>query len=65
MTFTATTLRELRALGLEPDMVDKVVEIFERANVKKPKKGGAVDRAAASLARAWRHALPDPLRAAE
>ncbi len=46
MTFTATTLRELRALGHEPDRGDKVVEILERAHGKKPKKGGAVDRAA-------------------
>lgn len=55
MTFTATTLRELRALGLDPDMVDKIVEIFERANIKKPKKGDAADRAtrATRLSEDW------------
>lgn len=47
MTFTSTTIRELRALGLDQDTFDKVLEIFERAQLSKPKKkGNAEDRAA-------------------
>lgn len=52
MTFTTTTIRELRALGLDQDTIEKVLEIFERARVSKPKK-----KAAERAARATR--LPD------
>lgn len=46
VTFTVTTIKKLRALGLDEPTVDKVLEIFEEAKQAKPKKGGAVDRAA-------------------
>jgi len=46
MTFTSTTIRKLRALGLDQETFDKVLEIFEEAKESKPKKkGGAADRA--------------------
>lgn len=45
MTFTSTTIRKLRALNLEQDIFDRVLEIFEDAKEAKPKKkGGAADR---------------------
>jgi hypothetical protein len=45
MTFTSTTIRKLRALNLDQDIFDKVLEIFEDAKEAKPKKkGGAADR---------------------
>ena len=45
MTFTSTTIRKLRALGLDQETFDKVLEIFEEAKESKPKKkGGAADR---------------------
>lgn len=47
MTFTSTTIRELRALGLDQETFDKVLDIFERARESKPKKkaAAAADRA--------------------
>lgn len=62
MTFTSTTIKELRALGLGQEMEDRILEIFERANVKKPKKGGAADKVARGtrLAEDWK--LPDEWR---
>lgn len=46
MTFTTTTLKALRALGLGDEMNDKILAIFEDARESKPKKkGDAVDRA--------------------
>jgi hypothetical protein len=45
MTFTSTTIRKLRALNLDQDTFDKVLEIFEEAREAKPKKKGcAADR---------------------
>jgi hypothetical protein len=45
MTFTSTTIRKLRALGLDQDTFDRVLEIFEEAKEAKPKKkGSAADR---------------------
>jgi hypothetical protein len=38
MTFTSTTIRKLRALGLEQTVFDAVLEIFEEARESKPKK---------------------------
>lgn len=46
MTFTVTTIRKLRALGLDEPTVDKVLEIFEDAKQAKPKKGCVADREA-------------------
>lgn len=46
MTFTVTTIRKLRALGLTEPVVEQVLEIFEEARQAKPKKGNAADRAA-------------------
>lgn len=46
MTFTVTTIKKLRALGLDEPTVDRVLEIFEEAKQAKPKKGGAADREA-------------------
>ncbi len=47
MTFTASTVKELRALNLDAETIDKILEIFERARVaKSAKKGGAADRTA-------------------
>lgn len=47
MTFTVTTIKKLRALGLDEPTVDKVLEIFEDAKLAKAKKNGsAVDRQA-------------------
>lgn len=47
MTFTVTTIKKLRAIGLDQATVDKVLEIFEEARLAKPqKKGCAADRAA-------------------
>ncbi len=47
MTFTTTTIRKLRALGLEETVFDAVLAIFEEATLSKPKKkGGVADRAA-------------------
>lgn len=46
MTFTATTMRELMALGLPQDKLDAVIAIMERARlVKTEAKGGAKDKA--------------------
>jgi len=59
MTFTTTTLRKLRALGLDQATFDAVLEIFEDAQQSKPKKKGcAADRAerATRLPEDW--ALP-------
>lgn len=45
MTFTSTTIRKLRALGLEETVFDAVLAIFEDAQQSKPKKKGcASDR---------------------
>lgn len=45
MTFTSTTIRKLRALGLEETVFDAVLAIFEDAQQSKPKKKGcAADR---------------------
>lgn len=45
MTFTTTTLRKLRGLGLDQATFDAVLEIFEDAQQSKPKKKGcAADR---------------------
>jgi len=45
MMFTSTTIRKLRALGLDQEVFDKVLEIFEEATLSKPKKKGcAADR---------------------
>jgi len=45
MTFTSTTIRKLRALNLEQDIFDRVLQIFEEAKEAKPKKkGSAADR---------------------
>lgn len=63
MTFTTTTLRKLRALGLDDATFDAVLEIFEDAQQSKPKKkGGADDRAARGtrLPEDWR--LPPELQ---
>jgi hypothetical protein len=46
MTFTTNTIRKLQALNLTPETFDAVLEIFEEAKAKKPKKGDTVDRAA-------------------
>lgn len=65
MTFTSTTVRNLRALGLEPEMVDKILEIFEEAKTAKVKaKGGAADRAARGTRLPDDWALPAEWRAA-
>ena len=64
MTFTSTTIRKLRALGLDQDTFDKVLEIFEEARESKPKKKGcAADRQerATRLPDDW--VLPDDWRA--
>jgi hypothetical protein len=53
MTFTSTTIKELRALGLGDEMNDRILEIFERANVKKPKKAAAAVERATRLAENW------------
>lgn len=46
MTFTSTTIRALRALGLDQATFDAVLLIFEEAKEAKPKKKGcAADRA--------------------
>lgn len=63
MTFTTTTLRKLRALGLDQATFDAVLEIFEDAQQSKPKKKGcAADRAerATRLPEDW--VLPDDLK---
>lgn len=45
MTFTRATLTKLRALNLPPETVDAILEIFEEAQLSKPKKkGSAADR---------------------
>lgn len=49
MTFTVTTIRKLRALGLDQATTDAVLEIFEEARESKPKKGGVADRAARGM----------------
>jgi hypothetical protein len=47
MTFTTTTLKALRALGLGDEMNDKILAIFEEARESKPKKkGDSADRQA-------------------
>lgn len=57
--FTAATIKELRALGLAPDVEEKVLDIFERAReAKKKAKGGTVDRAARGTRLASDWALP-------
>lgn len=65
MTFSSTTIRRLRALGLEETVFDAVLAIFEEATLSKPKKkGGVADRAArgSRLPDDW--ALPAEWRAA-
>lgn len=45
MTFTSTTIKKLRALGLDQETFDAVLLIFEEAKEAKPKKkGNAADR---------------------
>lgn len=45
MTFTSTTIRKLRELGLPQEQFDAVLAIFEEATLSKPKKKGcAADR---------------------
>lgn len=53
MTFTSTTIKELRALGLGDELNDKILEIFERANVKKPKKAAGAAERGTRLAEDW------------
>lgn len=64
MTFTRTTLQRLRALNLGQEIEDKILEIFEEANLSKPrKKGDKADRQerGTRLAEDW--ALPAEWRA--
>lgn len=45
MTFTAATVKKLRALGIDGELLDAVLAIFEEAReAKTKKKGGADDR---------------------
>lgn len=60
MTFTSTTIKELRALGLGDELNDRILEIFERANVKKPKKAAAASERGTRLTEDW--ALPAEYR---
>lgn len=56
MTFTSTTIRKLRELGLDQETFDRILEIFEEAKEAKPKKNGsAADREARGtrLAEDW------------
>lgn len=47
MTFTRATLTKLRALNLPQETADAILEIFEEAQLSKPKKKGCVaDRVA-------------------
>lgn len=63
MTFTVTTMRKLRALGLDEPTVDKVLEIFEEARLSKPaKKGCGADRAARGERLTSNWTLPDEWR---
>lgn len=43
MTFTATTIRKLRALNLPQETFDRILEIFEEARESRPKKKGSAD----------------------
>lgn len=59
MTFTSTTIRKLRALGLDQATFDAVLLIFEDAKEAKAKKPGNVaDRAARGTRLAEDWALP-------
>lgn len=62
MTFTSTTIRKLRALGLDQETFDAVLAIFEEARESKPKKGGTVDRAARGTRLQDDWTLPDEWR---
>lgn len=53
MTFTSTTIKELRALGLGDEINDRILEIFERANEKKPKKAPGAAARGTRLAEDW------------
>lgn len=46
MNLTATTIKRLQALNLDQPTFNAVLEIFEEAGAKKPKKGDGADRAA-------------------
>ena len=63
MTFTATTIRKLRALGLDQDTFDAVLLIFEDAKEIKTKEKGECrgpERARHRLPDDWK--LPDDYR---
>lgn len=63
MTFTVTTIRKLRALGLDQSTTDAVLEIFEEARQAKPTKNGcAADRQARGTRLAGDWALPPEWR---
>lgn len=63
MTFTATTIRKLRALNLDQETFDAVLAIFEEARESKPKrKGSAADRQERGTRLSADWALPDDWR---
>ena len=63
MTFTATTIRKLRALNLGQELEDQILAIFEEARESKPKKkGDAADRAVRGTRLEGNWQLPDEWR---
>lgn len=49
MNLTSTTIRKLQALNLDQPTFNAVIEIFEEAGARKPKKGDAADRSARGM----------------